>query len=371
MNLNKKKILITIYKNGAKSRKELSDILGVSKTIIGRYTKQLIEDNILIEEKEKIKGVVGKPQIKLNFKKNFGKILGVHLSDKEIRGGIGSLSGEMLEFSSINLEKISADLVLENLLKLIKKFIKRYKVEVISLGMNGVVDNKNGVSILSVYYNWKNVELKKILEKEFNIPVILENGTNLMALREKRNGLGKKLKNFIIFNIDEGVGAGIIVEENLYSGTKFEAGEIGHAPYDYSENAPICSCGNKGCLETYLANWRVIERVYKEKGIVLNYEEIIYRANKGETYFYNLILSLVKAISHGILWTEYLLNPEGIIITGKITECKDFFWKEVERVLNNNLLNKDKKICLLKSKYEKNAILEGAIFFGLDYYFNE
>ena len=371
MNLNKKKILIIIYEQGPKSRKELSDILGVSKTIIGRYIKQFIEENILVEEKETLKGLVGKPQIKLNFKKTFGRVLGIHLSDKEIRGGMGNSFGEILEFDSINLEKLSGKLVLEKLLKLIKKFIRNYKIEVIALGMNGVVDNKNGVSILSVYYNWKNIQLKKILETEFNIPVILENGTNLMALREYRNGLGKNLRNFIVFNIDEGVGAGIVVEEKLYSGTKFEAGEIGHAPYDYSENAPICSCGNKGCLETYLANWRVVERVYKEKEIILTYEEIIQRANKGETYFYKVILSLVKAISHGILWTEYLLNPEGIIITGKITECKDFFWKEVQRVLNNNLLNKDKKICLLKSKYEKNSILEGAIFLGLEHYFNK
>lgn len=371
MNLNKKKILIIIHEQGPKSRKELSDILGVSKTIIGRYIKQFIEENILVEEKETLKGLVGKPQIKLNFKKTFGRVLGIHLSDKEIRGGMGNSFGEILEFDSINLEKLSGKLVLEKLLKLIKRFIRNYKIEVIALGMNGVVDNKSGVSILSVYYNWKNIQLKKILETEFNIPVILENGTNLMALREKRNGLGKNLRNFIVFNIDEGVGAGIVVEEKLYSGTKFEAGEIGHAPYDYSENAPICSCGNKGCLETYLANWRVVERVYKEKEIILTYEEIIQRANKGETYFYKVILSLVKAISHGILWTEYLLNPEGIIITGKITECKDFFWKEVERVLNNNLLNKDKKICLLKSKYEKNSILEGAIFLGLEHYFNK
>ena len=64
MNLNKKKILIIIYEQGPKSRKELSDILGVSKTIIGRYIKQFIEENILVEEKETLKGLVGKPQIK-------------------------------------------------------------------------------------------------------------------------------------------------------------------------------------------------------------------------------------------------------------------------------------------------------------------
>ncbi|MGX6592520.1 ROK family protein [Cetobacterium ceti] len=60
--------------------------------------------------------------------------------------------------------------------------------------------------------------------------------------------VGKYINNFIIFNIDDGVGAG----------------EIGHTPYNYSKDAPICSCGNKGYLETYLANWQVINRVKKE-----------------------------------------------------------------------------------------------------------
>ena len=369
MNINERKMLKLIHINGSMSRKELSEKLGLSKTISGKYVNRFIQENLLIEE-EKITGLIGKPQIKMNFRKDSVRILGIHLGDKEIRGGVGNLFGDLLDCYSIDLENISNNLLLENIFKLIEKFLENYKIEVISIGMNGVVDNKNGISLLSVYYNWKNMELKKIIESKFNIPVVLENGTNLMALRENKKGNGRSFKNFIVFNIDEGVGAGIVVENRLYAGTKFEAGEIGHAPYDYSENAAICTCGNKGCLETYLANWRVVERVYKEKNIKLSYEEIINKANKGEPYFYNLMLSLTKAISHGILWIEYLLNPEGIIITGKITECKDFFWREVKRVLNNNLLNKEKNIYLLKSKYEKNAILEGAILLGLDCYFD-
>lgn len=73
-------------------------------------------------------------------------------------------------------------------------------------------------------------------------------------------------------------------------GSKFEAGEIGHTPYNYSKDAPICSCGNKGCLETYLANWQVINRVKKEQNLSLTYDDIIQKANNGDSYFRTLLL---------------------------------------------------------------------------------
>ncbi|SJZ87246.1 ROK family protein [Cetobacterium ceti] len=97
---------------------------------------------------------------------------------------------------------------------------------------------------------------------------------------------------------------------------------------------------------------------------------IIQKANNGDSYFRTLLFDLSKAISHGILWTEYLLNPEAIIITGKITAAHDLFWQEVRRTLNNNLLNKHKHIELFLSKYDENSILEGALYLGLEYFFD-
>lgn len=130
--------------------------------------------------------------------------------------------------------------------------------------------------------------------------------------------VGKYINNFIIFNIDDGVGAG----------------EIGHTLYNYSKDAPICSCSNKGYLETYLANWQVINRVKKEQNLSLTYDDIIQKANNGDSYFRTLLFDLSKAISHGILWTEYLLNPKAIIIIFSISiNILNYFYQNMMKIL--------------------------------------
>lgn len=368
MNKTERTILKQLYRGQSLSRKDLADNLSLSKTIVGKYINNFLQRGYLEEEKN-LNGSIGKPQFNLTFHKNFIKILALQLKGETIVSALGNFYGDLFDKKVIHLTKFSQENLLNNIFSLIESYINNFSIEVISIGMNGIVDSDEGISLLSIPYNWNNLNLKKILEEKFKISVVIDNGANLMALREKKIGLGKDLNNFIIFNIDEGVGAGIILNNKLHRGSKFEAGEIGHAPYDYSKDALICSCGNKGCLETYLSNWRVVNRVHKETNLLLSYEEIIQRANEGQEYFVELMFSLSKAISHGILWTEYLLNPEAIIITGKITEAKDFFWKEVLRTLNNNLLNKNKNIHLIKSTYSSNSILQGAIYSGADYFF--
>ena len=368
MNNTERSILKQIYENEKISRKEIATNLNLSKTIVGKYINNFIKKNYLNEVLTH-EGKIGKPKYNLFFNKNFKNILVIQLKGSEVTGAMGNFKGNIFEKRTIYLNRLSKENVLKSLFLLIESFLNFENIEIISIGIKGVVNNKEGVSLLSVYSNWENINLKNILEEKYKIFVLLNNGANLMALREKKIGIGKKFNNFIIFNIDDGVGAGIILDNKLYMGSKFEAGEIGNAPYNYSKDALICCCGNKGCVETYLANWQVINRVKKERNLFLTYEEIIQKANNGESYFRSLLFDLSKAISHGILWTEYLLNPEAIIITGKITETQDFFWQEVRRTLNNNLLNKRKHIELFLSKYDENSILEGALYLGLEYFF--
>lgn len=369
MNNTERFILKQIYEDKEISRKEIATKLNLSKTIVGKYINNFIKKNYLYEALIH-EGKIGKPKYNLSFNKELKKILVIQLKGHEITGALGNFQGHIFEKKTIYLNHLSKENVLKNLFLLIEFFLNIEDIKIISIGIKGIVNNKEGISLLSTYSNWENINLKKILEDRYKILVLLNNSSNLLAFRESKIGIGKKFNNFIIFNIDDGVGAGIILNNKLYMGSKFEAGEIGHTPYNYSKDAPICSCGNKGCLETYLANWQVINRVKKEQNLSLTYDDIIQKANNGDSYFRNLLFDLSKAISHGILWTEYLLNPEAIIITGKITAAHDFFWQEVRRTLNNNLLNKHKHIELFLSKYDENSILEGALYLGLEYFFN-
>src|SRR5438874_3478838 len=119
------------------------------------------------------------------------------------------------------------------------------------MGHSGIIDPATGV-VLSFprpgqMTEWKNVPLQHMLEHEFAMPCILEDSVRAIALSERCFGLGRNLEDFVYIDVGMGIGAGIILNGNLYKGPGGGAGEFGHMTVE--ENGPLCCCGNNGCLE--------------------------------------------------------------------------------------------------------------------------
>jgi predicted NBD/HSP70 family sugar kinase len=94
---------------------------------------------------------------------------------------------------------------------------------------------------------WNNVEVQKILRRQFNVPVYAENDANMGALGESRYGGGRGVTELAYVKLGTGIGAGLVIGGQVYRGSGGGAGEIGHVTID--EQGPICDCGNRGCLE--------------------------------------------------------------------------------------------------------------------------
>lgn len=106
---------------------------------------------------------------------------------------------------------------------------------------------------------WSHVPLRDMLEKEFGVPSILDDSARMMAVAEKRFGLGREMNDFLFIEVGMGIGASIFIEGKLYRGPGGSAGEFGHMTVD--ENGPLCSCGNTGCLEAMASCAAVIQSV--------------------------------------------------------------------------------------------------------------
>lgn len=99
---------------------------------------------------------------------------------------------------------------------------------------------------------WKGiVPFSKLFKERLGIPVVLTNDANAAALGEMTYGVAKGMKNFIMITLGTGVGSGIVINGQLVYGCDGFAGELGHVTVDYTENARLCGCGRRGCLETY------------------------------------------------------------------------------------------------------------------------
>jgi len=127
----------------------------------------------------------------------------------------------------------------------------------VGIGAPGAVDIEEGRVIFAPNLSWKDVPLKKLLEKELNLPVFLENDCKLNTLGVFDAELKSKPRHMIGLFLGTGIGAGIVIDGKLYRGFNGAAGEVGHMVIDI--NGPECGCGNRGCFEA-LASRRAIFR---------------------------------------------------------------------------------------------------------------
>lgn len=363
---NKERILHYIFINKKATRNELANFLNISKMGVSKLVTNLIERNLIIEDEIVEKRSVGKKEKYLKFNQNLIKnILTIYFGLDRVVLSLMDINGN--EKSTINLLVEENINILKATIEAIKKIVIRDEIMLISIGMNGIVDSEKGIAKISTYYHWKDIYLKDIFEKEFGVSVFIENGVNMIAYSQIEN---HEKESFAVLNIENGVGSTIVRYDNNKNQRVLETKEIGHIPFDFSENSLICVCGNKGCVETVMANWRIEEKIKKRYGIELSYEEILKKANRNEKMYRKEIMEIVIPLSSLILWLDTLGGVEKIIITGKITYLEEFFWKELKRVIKNNLLIKEKEIEIEKGDYSENIILKGALRYGIDNFIN-
>ena len=130
----------------------------------------------------------------------------------------------------------------------------------VGIGAPGAVDANDGTVIFAPNLEgWKDVPLKKELEKHLGVPVFVENDSNVAVLgvhvTELENQTSKRRGIFV----GTGIGGGLIINGELYSGFNHTAGEIGHMVIDI--NGPKCGCGNKGCFEALASRTAIFQRI--------------------------------------------------------------------------------------------------------------
>ncbi|HZW39583.1 MAG TPA: ROK family protein [Ignavibacteriaceae bacterium] len=192
--------------------------------------------------------------------------IGVDLGGTNIKVGIVSEAGEIVEKASVpTLAEDGPEIVISQIKKGIGKVIpdKNFDIKGIGIGSPGVISIEKGiVENPPNLPGWGKVMLGDILEKEFNVKVVVENDANAAAIGELVFGAGKNFDSFIMITLGTGVGGGIILNKKIYRGDFGAAGEIGHITIDYKGNR--CNCGNYGCIETYIGNNYLIKWVSEE-----------------------------------------------------------------------------------------------------------
>ena len=174
------------------------------------------------------------------------KVLGAIFNEKkEIVYRLKKKSKEQGD-STQNVEKVIISVV-EEMIE--ESGIKKKDIHAISSSAPGVIDQNTGVVLFTPNLPWRNYDIRSSMEKKFGIPFYIGNDVNLGVLGEYKYGVARGYKNVVGFFVGTGMGGGLILNGELYTGNKFKGAEYGHMILD--PEGPLCNCGQRGCLEAF------------------------------------------------------------------------------------------------------------------------
>jgi glucokinase len=228
---------------------------------------------------------------------------------------------------------------LDPVVKGLREAINRLQVNIegIGIGCTGPVYPFTGMlGNIDFLPEWEGLNIVDMFEQEFGVPVALENDADAAALGEWKYGAGRGSRNFILVTIGTGIGAGLILNGNLFRGVDGSHPEIGHHVLDPS--GPQCFCGARGCWESMssglaMENWAQSRHSTKQRSSA---RQLCEDAKNGDP-------SALEAVSHigyylglGLSNLITIFAPEGIALGGGVMQSYPLFWPFIESIINSH-----------------------------------
>lgn len=365
-NKNALKLLELIKNNENISRAELAKRTNLTPASITKIIQKLISEAVIVELGLG-DSTGGRPPKILRLNNKAGNFISVYLASDYIELVVYDLGLNKIYEYKKDFWIRTKNKIIDDISLMIEDALKMSKTKIIGIGIaiNGLVDTIHGISVYSPHYKWHNVHLAKIFEDKFDVKVYVENDVRAMAMGEKSYGMAKKSENFVIINIENGVGSALYLNNQIYRGTHFGAGEFGHIPIENNEQR--CSCGKKGCLETLVNNQNLEEEYFSVTGQNLKAWEIYEEYNKKNKIAVKLVENVAIALGKGLVPLVNILNPDLIIIVGDINRAQESLYKIILKELKNRTFgNLADNLKIVPSSFEKESANIGVISFLME-----
>lgn len=329
---NQRLILNKIYHTPKISRAGVARMTGLTRSTVSENVSELILEG-LVAEIGHGKSAGGKPPILLNVVDQARQIIGIDLASGEFRGAIVNLRGAIQHRINLPVENRSGEMAFELVYNIIDQLVAKVDTPLLGIGIGtpGLIDAGSGVVQNAVNLDWQNLTVADILKERYQLPVFIANDSQLSALAEYNFGESHRVPNLMLIKIGRGVGAGVILNQQLHYGDSFGAGEIGHIKVE--ENGELCRCGNYGCLETRLSS-RYIRRKAKELALKNNESllsqfaatqkeisnEVILKAYQdGDPGVQTIVKEVGTRLGKALTYLVSLLDINRIVIAGSVS----------------------------------------------------
>jgi predicted NBD/HSP70 family sugar kinase len=233
--INEISVLKIIRDKGPISRSEVAREMGVSKVVIGGIVKRMLETNILFEIGKGLStNQGGRRPVMLEFNADAGLAVGIELHLHSATILVTNMNAEVLHERVVNFQDNSnPQAILQRIVKIIQKMVgdeeKMGAILGVGLALPGVINYKEGSILMSQSLkSWEGFPLKSFIEEALDTTVYIENDVKAITLGEFHWGAGLNANNVVYIWLGEGIGAGIIINGDIYRGITASAGEVGY-----------------------------------------------------------------------------------------------------------------------------------------------
>ena len=378
-------ILEVLRKHGPISRPDISKELGINVVTVSNYVDEFIKHNYVYEKELDVSEGGRRPTL-LDLNPKAGYVIGVGLNLMNMVGVLVDLKGNIVTKTQIARPKASVREIVENLMELIREILRRSKeytndIRGIGVGIAGLVNKRDG-SIhwpqkMDHYYTYATVDLplRELIEREFNLPVLIDNDATCACFGEHWLALDRVYKNALY--MFSGVGCGIMINGEVYTGTSGYAGEV--SIYNFKEQELFnCDEGNS----CFVKRWEM------DLGIVQDIKKMLSQDNESAQHFFKLTSSNInnvdlksvflaaksqdktavavlekaaKRLGIKIAYLVNLFNPQVVIIGGGFEEAGEEFLNKVNSTIKDWAFREvTDNLKVMYSRLRENAVALGA-----------
>jgi predicted NBD/HSP70 family sugar kinase len=359
--VNRSAILAQLGAHGPASRADLARTLNVSPALMTQLTKDLLADGLL-QELDHSPSQGGRPARMLGLVATAGRAIGVKVAADHVAFVEVGIAGAVLRSASEPFDA-SASTVLTDLTVLLRRFIdggSKVPLLGVGVGIPGSVDQQGSGLVDSTQLGWNQLPVGATLRRELALPVLVENNVNALAMAERLYGLGRHHDNFLVLTIGTGVGAGIVVDGVVLRGAGGGSGEIGHIPV--AIDGPLCSCGNRGCLEALIGEQALV-RTARERGVIgadSGMSALRAAADAGSEGASAIFSEAGHLLGRTLAGIVHTLDPEIVIILGEGTAAWSHWSFGFEPALRSSLIPTRRGLAIAVETWQDESWAQGA-----------
>jgi len=276
----------------------------------------------------------------------------------------------------------SMDVIIKDMAQLCMKLVKKAgldmekDIEYVGVGCYGSINYKKGIMLYSSFFDERNVPIKDLLSQHIDVPIYCDNDANCYALAENKIGATKGLKNAVVVTMGTAISGGIIIENKVYHGLAYGAGEFGH--HVIILDGEKCHCGRNGCWAAYASmqslvrDARIMAIKHPESLLfkmvngdvrLMSFDIPFEAAEKGDPFAEQLIHSYARYVAVGLINIVNILQPQTVALGGKIRKVGQKFIDKVNEIVVEKTFGQyadEKKTKVILCELDYDAVIIGA-----------